>query len=70
MALPVTNEEDSKTQTVEMWGIRVSESVFNQIRQDKMDNGIIDKNRFGIKRRGLLTPEYQYPVAGGAITKW
>ena len=70
IALPITSEEDGKTSTAEMWGIRVSDKVFNQVRRDKMDNGIIDKNRFGLKRRGFLTPEYLYPTAGGMITQW
>jgi len=70
IALPITSEEDGKTSTAEMWGIRVPDRVFNQIRRDKMDNGIIDKNRFGLKQRGFITPEYLYPTAGGMITKW
>ena len=66
----ITSEEDGKAKSVKMWGIRVPESVYGQIRRDKQDNGIIDNNRFGIKRRGYLAPEYQYPVAGGMITQW
>ncbi len=70
IALPVINEEDGKAQTVTTWGVRVPDRVFNQIRSDKQDNGIIDENHFGVKRRGYLAPEYLFPTAGGMITKW
>lgn len=66
----ITSEEDGKAKTTGMWGIRVPERVFNQIKRDKQDNGIIDNNRFGVKRRGYLTPSYQFPTAGGMITEW
>ncbi len=66
----IVNEEDGKAQVAQMWGIRVPKNVYDQISQDKKDNGIIDKNNFGIKRRGFLTPEYLYPAIGGTITKW
>ncbi len=66
----ITSEEDGKSKTTGMWGIRVPERVFNQIKNDKQDNGIIDNKRFGVKRRGYLTPNYLHPTAGGMITEW
>jgi DNA repair exonuclease SbcCD ATPase subunit len=70
LELAVTSEEDGKTRTVKQWGLRVKESVFEQIRRDKMDDGIINNNVFGAKKRGYLKPQYLIPTTGGAITQW
>ena len=70
VSLPVTSEEDGRTETVSKWGIRVTEEVFNQIRQDKNDDGIVQRNRLGEKRRGHLEVTYLMPVLGGAIVRW
>jgi hypothetical protein len=40
------------------------------VRGDKQDDGIIQNNRAGVKRRGYLLPEYSIPVQGGAILEW
>ena len=70
LELPVTSEEDGKTRTVKQWGLRVKTSVFEQIRRDKMDDGIINNNVLGAKKRGYLQPNYFIPTTGGAITQW
>ena len=70
LSLPVTSEEDGKTHTVEQWGLRVEPAVFEQAKRDKMDDGIINRNVFGVKKRGYLTPQYIIPTTGGAITQW
>jgi hypothetical protein len=67
---PVTNEEDGKTYRVNRWGVRVDESLFRQVAEDKTDDGIIQNNRFGVKKRGYLSPEYQMPTTGDSITRW
>jgi hypothetical protein len=66
----ITSEEDGKTHTVKQWGLRVKASVFEQIKRDKMDDGIINNNVFGQKKRGYLKPQYLIPTTGGAIAKW
>jgi hypothetical protein len=66
----VVNEENGKSYEVDKWGLRVEEPVFERVAADKQDDGIIQQNRFGIKRRGYLTPEYLLPTTGGAITAW
>ncbi len=66
----VTSEEQGKTGLVDVWGVRVSESEFARVRADKQDDGIIQNNRVGVKRRGYLQPEYTIPVQGGAILEW
>jgi hypothetical protein len=66
----IISEEDGKTHTVKQWGLRVSASVFEQIKRDKTDDGIISNNVFGQKKRGYLQPQYLIPTTGGAITQW
>ncbi len=70
LSLPITSEEDGQTHMVNKWGLRVSADIFNKIRQDKMDDGIIQNHRFGLKKRGYLRFEYLVPTTGDAITKW
>ena len=40
------------------WAVRVSQDVFNQVRRDKDDDGIVQRNRLGEKRRGYLDVDY------------
>jgi hypothetical protein len=70
VALPVTSEEDGAVATVSKWGIRVPESTFLAIRDDKADDGIVQNNILGEKRPGTLALDYRMPVEGGAITEW
>lgn len=70
LSLPVRNEETGETETVSRFGVRVPEEVYEQVRRDKSDDGIVENNRFGIKRRGTLETDYQMPFEGGFITKW
>lgn len=68
--VPVVNEEDGKTYRVQQWGLRVEEPLFRQVAADKSDDGIVQNNRFGSKKRGFLTPDYVMPTTGAAITQW
>jgi hypothetical protein len=70
LPLPVQNEEDGRTTTVSKFGVRVNADVFNQIARDKQDDGIVQRNRLGEKRRGELDVNYAFPVMGGRITTW
>jgi Family of unknown function (DUF6384) len=70
LTLPVTSEEDGRTAEVDKWAVRVDRDVFEQVRRDKDDDGIVQRNRLGEKRRGYLDVEYLMPVLGGAITQW
>jgi Family of unknown function (DUF6384) len=67
LTVPITSEENGKTYNVQQWGMRVDESLYEQVRRDKLDDGIIQNNRFGIKERGYLTPRYLMPTTGRAI---
>ena len=66
----VENEETGTSERVRIWGLRVDEATFNAVGRDKQDDGIIENDRFGYKRRGHLKPEYEMPSSGGAITRW
>jgi hypothetical protein len=35
-----------------------------------MDDGIVQRNVLGTKKRGELIPRYVIPTAGGMITQW
>jgi len=70
LKVPIRSEENQRTLLVEKWGIRVPENLFNAMRDDKQDDGIIQNNRVGAKRRGMLEPEYSVDTRGGAITQW
>jgi hypothetical protein len=67
LTMPITSEENGKIYEVQQWGLRVDESLYDKVRQDKLDDGIIENNLFGIKERGYLTPRYLMPTTGGAI---
>lgn len=70
LKVPVTSEEDGKTAWVDTWGLRVEQGTFDAVKRDKQDDGIIENDRFGYKRRGYLQPDYEMPTNGGAITRW
>lgn len=70
LAIPVRNEESGATETVSKFGVRVSQQTYDAVVQDKRDDGIIQRHRFGVKRRGNLSVDYQMPFEGGFITKW
>jgi Family of unknown function (DUF6384) len=68
--LPIKSEEDGTTKLVSKWGVRVSDAVFEAVRRDKQDDGIVQNKLVGEKRRGALDVDYAMPVQGGAITQW
>jgi hypothetical protein len=70
LVLPIRNEEDGRTSPVRAWGLRVDEATYNRVAADKRDDGIIEQDVVGAKRRGMLEPEYTVATTGAAITKW
>jgi len=70
LRVPITSEEDGRTRAVRAWGLRVDEATYNRVAADKRDDGIIQDNIVGRKRRGVLEREYTVPTTGAAITEW
>lgn len=70
LELPITNEETQKIESVSRFAIRVPESVYDRVRADEQDNGLIDDVIVGRKERGAFDPEYTVDTAGGTITRW
>ncbi|MCU7816739.1 MAG: hypothetical protein KZQ81_16440 [Candidatus Thiodiazotropha sp. (ex Rostrolucina anterorostrata)] len=70
LSVPIESEESGKTSWVKVWGLRVDETMFQSVANDRQDDGIIEKDRFGYKDRGYLVPNYEMPTTGGAITRW
>jgi hypothetical protein len=70
LSLPIRSEEDGVTRTVTKFGMRISQATYDAIARDKRDDGIVQRNRLGVKRRGGLEVEYLMPFEGGYITSW
>lgn len=70
LKLPITSEEDGKVRVVNEWGLRVDRQTYEQVRRDKEDDGIVNRKKLGVKRRGYLSPEYSISTTGAAITEW
>ena len=70
LEVPIENEETKKTERVTAWGLRVDQATFNAVANDKRDDGIIERDRFGFKERGAIRPSYEMQTTGGAITRW
>jgi uncharacterized protein DUF6384 len=70
LSLPIRNEETGAVETVSKFGVRVPQDTFETVARDKRDDGIVQKNRFGVKRRGTLAVDYEMPFEGGFITRW
>jgi hypothetical protein len=70
VTVTVRNEETGANASVQQWGVRVDEATFQAVARDKQDDGIIQNDRVGEKRRGTLQPAYTIPTTGAAITRW
>ena len=67
--LTIRNEETGRTASVLQWAERVPKEAYDRVGADRRDNGIIDDERFGFKRRGFVTAERRYEDLG-QITEW
>jgi hypothetical protein len=70
LKLPITSEEDGKVRLLSEWGLRVEPKVYEQVRQDKQQDGIVNHKVVGFKKRGYLTPDYTVATTGDTITEW
>jgi hypothetical protein len=70
LTMPIMDEEQNRTFNVSTWGVRVPQAIFEAVKADKLDNGILENRILGQKQRGELEPRYSMTVLGGAITSW
>ncbi|WP_029042053.1 DUF6384 family protein [Cucumibacter marinus] len=70
LTLPIQNEESGEIVRTSIWGQRVPEAVYNAVRDDKLDDGIIQRNVLGVKTYGFLEVNYATTVLDGTITEW
>jgi hypothetical protein len=66
----ITNEETGEREAVKKWAVRVSEQTFESVQADKQDDGIIQNDVIGVKRRGALETDWRVDTRGGALTQW
>jgi len=66
----IVSEETGKTLRTDKWGQRVSSTIYNAVRRDKVDDGIVQKGVLGQKHRGDLDISWRSGVQEGAITEW
>lgn len=53
----IVDSESGRTKSVDIWGEQVPREIYETIKADKMADGVIDQNVFGVKMKGYLTPE-------------
>jgi len=68
--IQIKSEETGAMSTVKMFGVRVSKSVYEQVKADKLDNGIIEHNVVAHKPRGSFKYEHVLDIQDGRITSW
>jgi hypothetical protein len=69
----IKNEENGQAYNVTMWGERVPQEIYERIKQDKMNDGIVNDNVFGKKQRGYVTESITIKGLDkrlGQITSW
>ncbi len=66
----IVSEENGETVTADKWAQRVSKTIYDAVRRDKTEDGIVQKGVLGEKRRGELDINWRSGVQDGAVTKW
>jgi hypothetical protein len=62
--------EAQTTENVSMWAQRVDKATFDRVAAEKQSSGMVVNDILGRKTRGVLEPQFDTPVPGGAITEW
>ncbi len=62
-------EQDGKEESVTQWGEHVPQHVYERIKRDKLDDGIINNKNFGRKRKGYLTEEVIFADNGRPLQR-
>ena len=73
----IQNIETDKFHVVDTWGEKVPEAVYERLKKDKTDDGVLNETTFGKKIRGELNVQMIMPGAddkpierSGQITEW
>ena len=73
----IHNVENDTSVTVTQWAERVPKSVFDRLKQDKQEDGVLNETTFGKKTRGklkvemIMTDQNNLPITRTAqITDW
>jgi len=66
----IVSEENNETQEVSLWAQRVTPALYRKVRDDKVQDGIVQDSLLGTKKQGVLDIEWARGVKDGAITKW
>jgi len=73
----ILNVEDDKSYKVKQWAERVPRSVFDRLKKDKQEDGVLNETAFGKKERGklkveiIMTDQNNLPITRSAqITSW
>ena len=70
LSVPITSVETQKTKNVNIWAQHVSKSTLDRVAAEKSSSGVVVNDILGHKSRGQLSPTFDEPVPGGAITDW
>ena len=70
VVMSVLSEETGQTKLTDMFAFRVSEDVYESVKEDKTDDGIVQKNNMGQKPSMSFDVEFIIPSTGGMITEW
>lgn len=70
VTLSINSEELQKNTHADIWGVRVPLRVFNAVKEDKLDDQIIQNAIIGRKKRGYLDIDYSVDTSGGLIVEW
>ncbi|WP_150525573.1 DUF6384 family protein [Roseibium sediminis] len=66
----IVSEENSGAKEVTIWGQRVTKALYEKIRDDKVQDGIVQESLLGTKKKGVLDINWKSGVKDGAITEW
>lgn len=66
----IHNVETDRIETVTKWAIRVPESVYRKVADDKKSDGLINDRDVGVKPAGALDISWTVETTGQTITQW
>ncbi|MEQ8781014.1 MAG: DUF6384 family protein [Roseibium album] len=66
----IVSEETGLGTVAVRWGQRVSVQIYEEVRSDKVDDGVVQQDLLGSKRLGDLDIQWREGVEIGTITEW